>query len=116
MSLNNSNVSQNLYTEGGNSILNDKDDSVAILNTSNEVIMIEESQPTQELYQHVLEIKNELLDDTLIESQDYDTLSRSTEPSEFDRANLLQKDDLNCEDCNEVNYIVSRLFLIFGFV
>lgn len=71
------------------------DDSVAFVKCLNEVITIEESQPTQELYKHIVDIKEELKNRTSPEPVISTRRAKSVAE--------IQKLNFNCADCEEVN-------------
>lgn len=71
------------------------DDSVAFVKCLNEVITIEESQPTQELYKHIVNIKEELKNRTSPE------IAISTKKAKS--VAEIERNNLNCADCEEVN-------------
>lgn len=70
------------------------DDSVAFVKCLNEVITIEESQPTEELFKHIFDIKEELLNQTQSEPTVLSKKAKSVAE--------IQKMNLNCADCEEV--------------
>lgn len=84
-------------TEAGN-ITND--DSIAFVKCSNEIITIEESQPTQELFKHILDIKEELGNHTSPEP----VISTKKVKNVAD----VQKSNLNCADCEEVDVLLTK--------
>lgn len=75
---------------GGESKNYDNDSAVSLAKNSTEAIIIDESQSTQELYLHVLNIKKELEHET---SMKRPTSAPKPPPISID-----------CEDCKEVNF------------
>lgn len=77
------------------------DDSVAFVKNLNEIITIEESQSTQELYKHIVDIKEELKNQT---STDLVTLPKKAKNvAENKNHNLI------CADCEEVDILLTGL-------
>lgn len=74
------------------------DDSVAFVKNLNEIIPIEESQSTQELFRHISNIKKELKNQT---SSDFPTL-----PNSIKNVAEVQSFDIECPDCEEVNTFI----------
>lgn len=97
------------------------DDSViALENETNEVINVEESQPTQALYQYVLDIKQELPEN---ESQDFVEESPLQKKSPSSSHNVVTMPrTVECEDCAkvktqsfEVTFKNTNIFCFFFF-
>ena len=70
-------------------------DSVAIVKNLNEIITIEESQSTQDFFNHIINIKEELKNQT--------SPGHFTSPKRLKNSVIIQNSNLICADCEEVD-------------
>lgn len=85
------------------------DDSVIILTKGlNETIMIEESQPTQELFKHVLDIKNEMSTEMNVVSPNVSNIDLPSPVNKPQSSKIITR----CADCDEVILFCFHLELI----
>lgn len=92
--------------------LSTNDVSVKLEISSNEVIMIDESQSTQELYRFVANIKEELAENSPPKSKDQSFVNPTQTPSKLNNPPATNALGIDCEACNEV-CILSSSFLPF---
>lgn len=75
------------------------DDSsvIALTNEINEIINVDDSDPTQALYQHVLDIKQELLEEPSLVTHKVQSAPNGNEVSAIGHSGI------ECEICDQVN-------------
>lgn len=70
---------------------------IALTNEINEIINVDDSDPTQALYQHVLDIKQELLEEPSLITQKVQSAPNGHEASAIGHSGI------ECEICDQVN-------------
>lgn len=76
------------------------DESVVFVKNLNEIITIEESQSTQDLYKHIVNIKEELRKQT--------SPGSVASPKKAKNVVEIQKFNLICADCEEVDVLLTE--------
>lgn len=84
--------------------LPDNLDSVIVQNQSNEVIMIEESESTEDLFQYVLDIKREIASDEASSNVPEKSPTALAPPLRKASSTFeVNKYGIDCEDCKQVH-------------
>lgn len=91
-------------TSNESQCLPDNLDSVIVQNQSNEVIMIEESESTEDLFQYVLDIKREIASDEASSNVPEKSPTALAPPLRKASSTFeVNKYGIDCEDCKQVH-------------